>query len=176
MSLIHNYTGVPVEISFYNDAIDQIGQLSYINVPSQKKHKTTFKIGIGEKVNVAAKKITVKNVFNDIIETTIGPGKIYLAAQRDDGSPIMLDTIAPRLITPLKAYRGKIIGMNVSGFSMPNNKKLVSALDNRICPFGTCRLDDEIWIMLIFILVAAIITLSSIAVAVNVNRGKFNLN
>lgn len=156
MVTVHNYTGVPVSVTF-TDILT--------NSPS------TVILNSGIKANINNGSILIKNNYGDILKTTIvNESKVYIAAQRNDGTPIMLDTTIPRLITPLKAYRGKILAMNVSGYNIHNNKLLINALDKRICPLGTCRVDDEIWIILLFIIVVLLATLTLITVLVAYNR------
>jgi hypothetical protein len=156
MVTVHNYTGVPISVTF-NDLLT--------NTPS------TVILNSGVKASINNGPILIKNNYGDVLKTTIeNESKVYIAAQRNDGTPIMLDTVVPRLITPLKAYRGKIIAMNISGYNIYNNKLLINALDKRVCPFGTCRVDDEIWIILLFIIVVLLATLTLITVIVAYNR------
>jgi hypothetical protein len=162
MPTLFNYTGVPIEVTYFD---------------SHTNNNSTINMNSGISANINnSDYLHIKNIYGDVLQTKIGnvtDPNIFIAAQRSDGSPIMLDTVVPRFITPVRSYKGKIIAMSVSGFDSKNNKKLISAIDKRICPLGICRVDDEIWIIIIIIFVLSLLVIITIIMHANYKKGLF---
>lgn len=158
---IYNYTGVNIKVQKLDSLVSTFSDTQLIEIG-----QSIYLEDVG--------KIKIFNDYEDVVETSINKsGDVYIAAQRNDGTPIFLNTKIPKALAPIKSYQGLVITMNISFYDYDTNKHILKVLDRRFCPFGLCRIDDEVWIFFIFILLIFLVIIIALISIYTLSVEKF---